>query len=75
MFANYVEIETLLPVDYIKTNTAYELNNICGTTYYKEKDKKKSSLRKDLVTQSKEVFSDFIPLFKVIHNLFELEEF
>ena len=75
MFANYVEIETLLPVDYLETNTAYELNNICGINYYKAKDKKKSSLWKDLVIQPKEVFSDFIPLFKAIHNLFELEEF
>lgn len=75
MFANYVEIETLLPVSYLQTNKAYELNNICGTDYYKAKDKKKYSLWVDLVIQPKEVFSDFIPLFKVIHFLFELNEF
>lgn len=74
-FANYVEIETLLPVSYLQANTSYELNNICGTNYYKAKDKKKSSLWKDLVAQPQEVFSDFIPLFKAIHSLFELNEF
>ena len=75
MFANYVEIETLLPVAYLQTHTGYELNNICGTDYYKAKDKNKKSLWKDLVLQDKEVFSDFIPLFKAIHSLFELSEF
>lgn len=75
MFANYVEIETLLPVAYLQTHTGYELNNICGTDYYKAKDKNKKSLWKDLILQDKEVFSDFIPLFKAIHSLFELSEF
>lgn len=75
MFANYVEIETLLPVSYLKTNEGYELNNICGTDYYKAKDKNKKSLWKNLILQDKEVFSDFIPLFKAIHSLFELSEF
>ena len=74
-FANYVEIETLLPVDYLKANTSYELNNICGTDYYKAKDEKKSTLWKDLLIQPKEVFLDFIPLFKTIHALFGLDEF
>lgn len=75
MFANYVEIETLLPVAYLQTHTGYELNNICGTDYYKAKDKNKKSLWKDLILQDKEVFSDFIPLFKAIHSLFGLSEF
>lgn len=75
MFANYVEIETLLPVSYLQTHTGFKLNNICGTDYYKAKDKNKKSLWKDLVLQDKEVFSDFIPLFKAIHSLFELSEF
>lgn len=46
MFANYVEIETLLPVSYLQTHAGYELNNICGTDYYKAKDKNKKSLWK-----------------------------
>lgn len=75
MFANYVEIETLLPVSYLQANTGFKLNNICGTDYYKAKDKNKKSLWKDLILQNKEVFSDFIPLFKAIHSLFELSEF
>lgn len=75
MFANYVEIETLLPVSYLQTSEGYELNNICGTDYYKAKDKNKKSLWKNLILQDKEVFSDFIPLFKAIHSLFELSEF
>ena len=75
MFANYVEIETLLPVSYLQTNTAYEMNNIFGTNYYKAKDKKKNSLWKDLVVQPQEVFNDFIPLFKAIYSLFKLNEF
>lgn len=75
MFANYVEIETLLSVSYLQTSEGYELNNICGTDYYKAKDKNKKSLWKNLILQDKEVFSDFIPLFKAIHSLFELSEF
>ena len=74
-FANYVEIETLLPISYLQTSEGYELNNICGTDYYKAKDKNKKSLWKDLILQDKEVFSDFIPLFQAIHSLFELSEF
>lgn len=74
-FANYVEIETLLPVSYLQSTTGYESNNICGTDYFKAKDENKKSLWKDLVLQDKEVFSDFIPLFKEIHSLFELSEF
>lgn len=74
-FANYVEIETLLPVSYLQSTTGYESNNICGTDYFKAKDENKKSLWKDLVLQDKEVFSDFIPLFKAIHSLFELSEF
>lgn len=74
-FANYVEIETLLPVSYLQSTTGYESNNICGNDYFKAKDENKKSLWKDLVLQDKEVFSDFIPLFKAIHSLFELSEF
>lgn len=74
-FANYVEIETLLPVSYLQSTTGYESNNICGTDYFKAKDENKKSLWKDLVLQDKEVFSDYIPLFKAIHSLFELSEF
>ncbi len=74
-FANFVEIETLLSTSYLQTNTAYELNNICGINYYKAKDRKKNSLWRDLITQSHEVFVDFAPLFKTLHSLFELSEF
>ena len=74
-FSNYVEIETLLAEAYLQDNESYEKNNICGIDYYKAKDKKKNSLWKDLVLQSKDVFTDFVPLFKVIHTLFDLGEF
>lgn len=74
-FANYVEIETLLPTSYLKNNSSYESNNICGIKYYKARDKKKGSLWKDLVSQPKDIFDDFAPLFKAIYNLFELSEF
>lgn len=74
-FANYVEIETLLPVSYLQSTTGYESNNICGTDYFKAKDDNKKSLWKDLILQDKEVFADFIPLFQAIHSLFGLSEF
>lgn len=74
-FANYVEIETLLPVSYLQSTTGYESNNICGTDYFKAKDENKKSLWKDLILQDKEVFADFIPLFQAIHSLFGLSEF
>ena len=74
-FANYVEIETLLPVSYLQSTTGYESNNICGTDYFKAKDENKKSLWKDLILQDQEVFADFIPLFQAIHSLFGLSEF
>lgn len=74
-FANYIEIETLLPVSYLQSTTGYESNNICGTDYFKAKDENKKSLWKDLILQDKEVFADFIPLFQAIHSLFGLSEF
>lgn len=74
-FANYVEIETLLPVSYLQSTTGYESNNICGTDYFKAKDDNKKSLWKDLILQDKEIFADFIPLFQAIHSLFGLSEF
>lgn len=74
-FSNYVEIESLLSDEYMKNNNAYECNKIFGIEYYKAKDEKKKNLWKDLVLQSKEIFNDFIPLFKIIYHLFDLGEF
>lgn len=74
-FSNYVEIESLLSMEYLASSCNYEHDNINSFDFYKAKDDKKSTLWKDLLTQPKEVFYDFTPLFKKIHELFELDTF
>lgn len=74
-FSNYVEIETLLQVEYLESNPNYESNNICGFNYYKAKDNKKKNLWKELVDLPRDAFIDFAPLFKAIHDLFEIDAF
>ena len=62
-------------MEYLASSCNYEHDNINSFDFYKAKDDKKSTLWKDLLTQPKEVFYDFTPLFKKIHELFELDTF
>lgn len=71
-FANFVEVESLLQEDFSKNSNSFELENTFGINHYVVKDDKKSSLWIELVNQPKEVFFDFIPLFKKLYELFEL---
>ena len=73
-FANYIEIETLLPESYLSIrNSEYEHANFCDFSYFKAKDKKKADLWKALVDEPKETFKDFQPLFKQIYKLFDIQ--
>lgn len=74
-FSNYVEIESLLAMEYLASSDNYKHDNINGFDFCKAKDNKKSMLWKDLLMQPQEVFQDFVPLFKKIHELFELDAF
>ncbi len=70
-------METVDKKQYMRVkNLMWPNPNICTEReMYKARDKKKGSLWKDLVSQPKDIFDDFAPLFKAIYNLFELSEF
>jgi hypothetical protein len=70
-YANYVEIETLLPESFLKGNPNYEIQKE-PSSHYKAKDSHKQNLWKELVTAEKNVFNDFIPLFKRVYEFFDL---
>lgn len=73
-FVSYVEIENLLPEDFLKNNNF--INNElapCGTIL-KIKDNVKKDLWKKLFDLQKEDFKDFKPLFKKIYELFWLKD-
>lgn len=74
-FANYVEIETLLPFEYLANCQYSSSENFSGHKYYVAKDDKKDVFWKQLVDQNKEVFSDFVPLFSKLYQLFDLGDF
>lgn len=73
-FVSYVEIENLLPEDFLKNNNFIsEKEEACGTIL-KIKDNVKKDLWKKLFDLQKEDFKDFKPLFKQIYELFWLED-
>lgn len=65
----FIEIESLVSEEYLKTNNKAELasKTLC---FYKVKDKHKCDFWKDLLHVDKEHFKDFIPLFDKIESLF-----
>lgn len=66
----FVEIETLLSEEYLKTNTkAEQRSNVLK--FYKMKDKHKNDFWKDLFDVDREYFIDFEPLFNRIEKIFE----
>ena len=72
-FANYVEIENLLPDDFLTANCFVETKKAAGNTnYLKIKDCKnnlKKNLWKKAIGLQKKDFTDFTPLFKTIEKL------
>jgi len=74
-FANYIEIETLLPESFLSLHkNDYSEEFFSTFRYYKAKDKKKPNLWKSLITEPKEIFEDFKPLFFQIYELFNLPD-
>lgn len=65
----FIEIETLLSEEYLKTNSKAELRSEV-LPFYKMKDKYKNDFWKDLFSVGKEHFKDFEPLFAQIEHLF-----
>jgi hypothetical protein len=70
-YANYVEIEMLLSESFLKGSSNYEVAEE-PIPYYMAKDDRKPNLWKELVNAEKNVFNDFIPLFKKVYELFGL---
>lgn len=66
----FIEIETLLSEEYLKTNSKAELRSKV-LKFYKMKDKHKKDFWKDLFEVDKKHFMDFKPLFNRIEKIFE----
>ena len=66
----FIEIESLLSEDYLKTNKKAEIRSE-ALPFYKLKDKHKKDLWKDLLTANKDIFKDFKPLFATVESLFD----
>lgn len=66
----FIEIETLISEEYLKTNSkAVQRSNVLK--FYKMKDNHKNDFWKDLFEVDKEYFKDFEPLFTRIEKIFE----
>ncbi len=72
-FGSYVEIENLLPDEFLAENDLVEVEQITGSLCYnKIKNSAKSTMAGLLVSANIEVFEDFKPLFAKIVELFEI---
>lgn len=69
-FASYVELENLLPEDFLKTKYFVTEESFPGGTYLKIKKDKKSSIWEKTFDLSKSDFKNFQPLFDTIIKLF-----
>lgn len=68
----FIEVETLLSEDYLKTNTKAEQRSSV-LPFYKIKDKYKCNFWKDLLNIDKKYFKDFKPLFDQVEKIFLLD--
>lgn len=66
----FIEIETLLSEEYLKTNSKAELRSKV-LQFHKMKDEHKNDFWKDLFDIDKENFKDFEPLFAKVEEIFE----
>ena len=75
VLSNFVEIETLLDKDFLSQNKNCLKEESHGHEYYLVNDKNKEKFWHDLVDQPSEIFTDFIPLFNLIHKLLGIDKF
>lgn len=72
-FGSYVEIENLLPDQFLAENDLVEVEQITGSLCYnKIKNSAKSTMAGLLVSAHIEVFEDFKPLFAKVNELFDI---
>ena len=64
----FIEVETLISEEYLKTNTKAEKRSD-ALPFYKMRDKYKSDFWKDLLAVDKSYFADFEPLFTQVESL------
>ena len=69
----FIEIESLLSEEYLKTNSKAELRSDV-LLFYKMKDSHKKDFWKDLFDVDEEHFKDFRPLFTRIEEIFSKAE-
>ncbi|TGK89253.1 hypothetical protein EHQ24_00095 [Leptospira noumeaensis] len=69
-FSNFIEIENLLPENFLTENDLVEEMEILERKYYKIKDDKKKSLWKLLFNLESKHFSNFIPIFEKLEEWF-----
>jgi len=70
-YANYIEVENLLPVKFLLDNHFVKEKKIVGSKYYQMKADKKDRLWKKLIGQDKELFSNFGILFDAVEEFFK----
>lgn len=69
-FSNFIEVENLLPEDFLRSNNFVEERKIVGRKYLKIKDSVKDNLwKKAIADLGRDGFSDFQPLFVTFDNL------
>ena len=66
----FIEIETLLSEEYLKSNSKAEQRSKV-LKFYKMKDRHKNDFWKDLFDVNREYFKDFEPLFARVEKIFE----
>ncbi|CAA6811948.1 MAG: Unknown protein [uncultured Sulfurovum sp.] len=69
-FISYIEIENLLPKNYLVENAFVEEKTNPGSSYLKIKSNVKNRLWKELFKLNKDDFIDFQPLFDIVIKLF-----
>lgn len=70
-FTNFIEIENLLPENYLKASNIVQSRLVAGVEYLKILDHKKNKLWKGLIHLEKEDFTDFQPLFNSVKTLLD----
>ena len=72
-FGSYVEIENLLPDEFLTEHDLVDIEQITGSLWYtKIKNDSKSTMAGLLVSANAKVFEDFKPLFAKIVELFDI---
>ena len=69
----FIEVETLISEEYLKTNPKAELRSSI-LTFYKMKDKHKKDFWIDLLSIDEKYFDDFKPLFSQLNKIFNKDK-